>query len=228
MNKLTLKSRESTEVATNYTNEEFKQIIAPIVDLICHDTILVDILDTAWKLNSMQKLNNQCSIDSIVSIYCKVLSASNDVKKNKYIALEIPSMAVKLLEKLILSEKKLHLHLWIYLKKLGIFEITNSLRESSSKDKNLHEIAMSTLFLFCSLVYYQIIALDDDSLFGDRNGDSGGNFSSFTGDSRSSSSHNSSLLFSIQELIDIVHILKQYLYQIIWVESYLQVHYVIS
>jgi hypothetical protein len=136
-------------------------------------------------------------------------------------------MAVKLLEKLILSEKKLHSHLWNHLKKLGIFEITNSLRESSSKDKYRHEIAMSTLFLFCSLVYYQIIALDDDSLFGDATGDSGGNFSSFIGDPRSSS-HNSSKLFSIQELIDIVHILKQYLHQIIWIESYLQVQIILS
>jgi ubiquitin-protein ligase E3 C len=177
-----------------------------VLDLIIHNTALVQVLSASmnndFTSSSVGEISDVASI--ILDIYAQALTACTPMKAMSNLSLQSVTVSTKLLNCLAFTSRSLTSNLWMLLKSFDILKDPSTIFNQSSR----------MFFCFCSIFHHQLQGIDDDELFG-RDGLKGFEIVKDNVDDVVAAHR----LFSLEDLRDIVRLLKQYLYHKFWVES---------
>ena len=188
-----------------------------VLDIITEKTVLAQLLFQSLSSKSDvsgEGGNNIAATrmaQDIISIISRALLCCPPVNNKTHIeqlAAVSLSTRSKILNNVTFFNPKLTCLLWEHLQEMNISDITMTSRSVSRSEFADDSIFLRTFFLFCSVLHHQLLATDDDELFGERG-------------LESLSPHVSFSLFSNEMLRHIVRTLRNYLFQAYWRESYL-------
>lgn len=184
-----------------------------VLDLILQKKTLAEVLNlsigSALTSSLLQELDVVCAI---LDIYAQALTACTPLRTKSNTSLQEVTVSTRLLNCLAFTQRSLTPHLWTLLKRFDICRDPSSIliiSEGKSR-RNLR-----VFFCFCSIFHHQLQGIDDDELFG-IDGIKGFDVMKDRLDDIVSGQR----LFSLEDLREIMRLLKQYLYQVFWVESF--------
>ncbi len=183
--------------------------------------VLVDLLYSSLRNRSMTKDLPVSTLTSIVhmvvSIYTRVLLCCPPVNNKAYmaqLAAQKSTTRTMVLNVLAFAQPKLSLLLWEYLLMINLDQAVVAPKQVGHKERHENNMmVMEVFFLFCTVLYHQLLATDDDELLGERG---------IEGKMGVVIENDENILMPVETLRHIVCTLRQFLYQAYWVESTMQ------